>query len=230
MPRPGFQTNVKVTAFELIAWEEIRQYDPKQRNCYFPDEHQLQLHQSYSQSSCMFECEIEYAAKCLTTCNKLGQTCECENHEDLRNNKWKGNLSEKCVPWIFPFGAGNVKKMCNPWNTIKFKDILDNQIPRGLCEHCLSDCFTTKYDTSVSYAELLKCDGTTIGSSRKLCDLISGELNPAPWTNIAQNEFTAANESIPWYLETISSNLRMNSTIKFSDERSRIEGNDVQDN
>ena len=61
--------------------------------------------------------------------------------------------------------------------------------------------------------------------------MVNGQLNPAPWTYLAQNEYTDAspNDSLPWYLETDLEKLRsMNNKItKYSDQRSRISQNGI---
>ena len=56
-----------------------------------------------------------------------------------------------------------------------------------------------------------------------------GPVNPAPWVNAAQNEFKHANQSIPWYLDTISSRKLMLKSAKFSNKRSRVEGRNVEE-
>ena len=221
--RPGYQTNVKVSAVHFEGREEIRQYKPDHRNCYFPDEFTLKYHRQYSHQNCLFECKLEFAANCLTMCNQFEQTCHCKEHMDLKNMDLTKH-NDTCVPWFYPLEIGKVRKICNPWNTKKFKEILRNQIPSVLCDHCLPDCSVTKYETSLSYAELLKCDSTTVGSfaTGKICDLITGELNPAPWVTVAKNEFEFSNQSIPWYLDTNLLNA-INKTSKFSDKRSILD-------
>ena len=218
--RPGFETNFKVRAFQLHAEQEIRQYTPQQRNCLFPDEMEMKYHREYSQENCLFECKLDFSAKCLTTCNKFGQTCDCEKIVNDSNIMELTQKNDTCVPWFFPLEVGNAEKICNPWNTMKFRQILMDQVPVGICKHCLPDCTTTKYETSLSYAELVECDGTTVGSSGKLCDLIRNQVNPTPWITVAQNEFEYSNMSIPWYLIT-GSMKGQNETTKFSDKRSR---------
>ena len=236
--RPGFQTNVKVNAFHLEGLQEIRRYSPPERNCYFSDEYELKIHKNYSQSNCIFECELDFASKCLSTCSGFEQTCDCQredfslekgsNHEIINKTK-----SVSCIPWFYPsIENGKDVKMCDPWNTEKFKKVLKEQIPKDHCNHCLPDCETTRYDSSVSYAELQKCDRTTIGSTNILCDLVSGLLNPAPWVDIAQNEYRQADQPIPWYLETNSSSGIKSSlsTTRFSNERFKGRDGDATTN
>ena len=109
--------------------------------------------------------------------------------------------TEVCTPWFYPVRDDKVGKMCNPWNTQKFQGILRNQIPKDECKYCLPDCTTTIYETAISYAELQKCDHTNIGTNM-LCDMVNGDMNPAPWRNQAKHEFANANLSVPWYVDT----------------------------
>ena len=212
--RPGFESNVKVKAIHLEALKETKKYGPQKRKCYFPDEYELRMHTYYSQSNCIFECEIEFTSKCLTTCNQFGQQCDCTNVDIFKFDAL--NDSNLCVPWFYPSKGMNNEKFCDPWSTKKFKKILETQIPKDQCKYCLPDCTTTIYDTSVSYAPLRKCDRTTIGSTSLLCDLINGVINPAPWVNIAQEEYRKANQTVPWYLDTSSSAY----ITRFTDKRS----------
>lgn len=221
--RPGFESNIKVNAFHLDALDETRKYGPDKRKCYFPDEYQLKMHKYYSQTNCVFECELEFASKCLTTCNEFGKECNCKN---LHFQNEYVNGSNLCVPWFYPSHGIQSTKICNPWNTQKFREILSKQIPIGQCKYCLPDCTTTIYDTSVSYAELRKCDRTTIGSTSILCDLVNGVINPAPWVHNAQKEYEIANQSVPWYLET-SSNGGYRS--RFTDKRNNLKARDTAD-
>jgi hypothetical protein len=216
--RPGFENNIEVTAFSLEARDEIRKYDPAQRKCFFPDEHELKMHKNYSRSSCIFECEIEFAAKCLTTCHEIDQNCNCTNYKVINEVDLKqGNA---CIPWFYPSQDKEIVKFCNPWSMEKFKDILKKQIPTRLCNKCLPDCSSVEYSSSMTSAELQTCDSTTTGSTGLLCNVMNKAMNPAPWITMAQHEYRRSNQTIPWYLATISSNTRVNST-RFSDKRTR---------
>ena len=221
MARPGYESNIKVDAINLKARNEIRKYEPKRRNCYFPDEYKLEIHQQYSQFNCLFECETEFASKCISTCSGSNQECDCKD-EDFLDNKIATNESEVCVPWFYPVNNETSQKMCNPWNTRKFLEIMQKQIPKHHCEHCLPDCATTKYDTTMTYADLRKCDRTTIGGTSMLCDLVDEPLNPAPWINTAQSEFINANQTVPWYLNTDPSHRDVTDS-KFPDQRQKID-------
>ena len=229
LARPGYESRMKVNALHLEANEDIRKHHPHQRKCFFPDEfpneHKLKMHHYYSQSNCIFECEIEFAAKCLTWKShcKQGQICDCKDHNNLENILMENRTL--CFPWYYPSTNEQLGELCDPWNTKKFRKILKNQIPKGLCRHCYPDCSRTKYETSLSYAEFEKCDDTTIGGTNLICDLMTGDVNPATWVNIAQNEYRAANESIPWYLDTTTAAFGApNKTTRFSNLRTRLHG------
>ena len=224
--RPGFQNNVKVSAHRVESLEETRQYRPEQRNCYFPDEYELKVHQQYSRSNCILECKLEFAAKCLTTCNEFGEVCDCQNYKSI--NDVQLTTTNACIPWYYPADEREVTKFCNPWNTEKFRNILNEQIPTGLCKKCLPDCSITKHATSITYAVLQKCDDTMIGSTSMLCNMLNSTLNPTPWVNLAQNVYTNSNQTIPWYLDTASSNNWMNNA-KFSNKRTRFPEGKIHD-
>jgi hypothetical protein len=133
---------------------------------------------------------------------------------------------DACIPWFYPSTDDNVGKMCNPWKSQKFLQIMQKQIPKDTCSHCLPDCSTTIYDSWISYAELGKCDNTNIGT-HKLCDLEDGSMNPAPWINIAKNEYRKANETLPWYLDNFFSQNSGNSR-RFNNTRWRIADEDTE--
>ena len=219
MARPGYENNIKVSAIKLDAKNEIRQYGAHRRNCYFPDEYKLQVHQRYSQFNCLFECETEFASRCISTCSDPGQECNCRNARLMNNATTKDKTV--CLPWFYPSNNETSPKMCNPWNTQKFLEIMQKQIPQNQCQHCLPDCSTTKYSTTMTYANLRKCDRTNIGGTSMLCAMVDGPLNPAPWMNTAQTEFINANQSVPWYLDTNSSQPDVNDS-KFPNQRLKV--------
>ena len=220
--RPGYENNIKVDAIHLETKKETRKYEPNRRNCYFPDEHKLKAHRRYSQFNCIFECEEEFASKCLTTCNEAGQECDCQDIAYI--NRISLADHDSCVPWFFPAAAKRLQKMCNPWNAQKFLTIIQKQIPEDQCNHCLPDCTTTKYETSMTYARLRMCDRTNLGGTSMLCALVDGSFNPAPWMATAQEEFEDANQTIPWYLDTNYATISSDDDIAvFPNERSKID-------
>jgi hypothetical protein len=144
-----------------------------------------------------------------------------------------------CIPWFYPMQDEETGAFCDPWNTAKFKEIMKNQIPKGLCDKCLPDCSNVEYETTMTSSELQACDGTTTGSTGLLCNLLDGTINPAPWVNTAQNEYIISNQSIPWFLDTTTSKKRIlqggnfklvsKKSARFSDKRTRNqkEGTDL---
>ena len=221
--RPGFQTSITVNAYDVQAKEEIKRYGPLKRKCYFPDEYELKIHKNYSHSSCIFECKIEFAAKCLSTCTGFGQECDCSDANWINDIELKS--SNSCTPWYYPQNDQDIKKFCDPWETKKFNKIFTGQIPPNQCDHCLDDCSSTIYDSVVSYSKLPSCDNTNAGSS--FCGLMDGDINPPPWIMDAQNEFHTANQAIPSYLDTELAQ-KTDGISKFSTLRSRLRGTNVE--
>ena len=230
LARPGFETDIKLSATHLEARNEIRRHSSDKRNCLFPDEsfkdngRGLKFHNNYTQLNCIFECEIDFAAKCLTQCRKsFDEKCNCSNIEDIQ----KINLNEtsSCVPWFYPSNDKEDSGMCNPWDNEKFKDIIERQIPSQLCKHCLPDCSTTRYSTTISYAKLRKCERPTTGGTNIMCRLVNDKNNPAPWINLAQNEFKRFDKRLPWFLKTSIAGYKSgfgNVMARFSNKRLRL--------
>ena len=216
--RPGFENEIKVNAIQVDTLDEVRKYQPNKRNCYFPDEYELQVHRHYSRASCVFECETQYAAECLKHCDELDLSNKCNCSSTHASNNHYDTEVLSCLPWFFPTNDQKKEVMCNPWKKKKFLEIMKTQIPRDICSHCLPDCTTTKYDTSISYAELHRCDQPVVGSTGILCDLINEPLNPSPWTHTVTREYQNSIKAIPWYMQTLMINNGINTT-RFSDNR-----------
>ena len=67
MVKPGHETSLDLTATVLTASPAILSINPSDRNCYFKhevDKAGLELYQTYSYKSCIFECQIMYVALC----------------------------------------------------------------------------------------------------------------------------------------------------------------------
>jgi len=58
-------TMIAIKPFVITTSENLRQYDPKIRHCYFENEKKLQFFRHYSQSNCEYECYIQ---RLMTTC------------------------------------------------------------------------------------------------------------------------------------------------------------------
>ena len=81
-----------------------------------------------------------------------------------------------CVPWFLPKKDGTV--MCDPWQTQEFLKQFDSTIR---CPHCLPDCDTTKFQSSVYAAPFRRCDSRNMGLS-PLCNLESS-VYPTIWSS-----------------------------------------------
>ena len=79
---------------------------------------------------------------------------------------------------------------------------MKEKIPKKLCSHCYPDCTITNYRTSLTYADFPGCDSKTLGGANRLCSILNGPVNPAPWMNFAQEEYRRLNANVPWYLST----------------------------
>ena len=226
---PGFETRITVNAFDVQAKQEIRRFGPAKRRCYFPDEYELKIHKNYSHPSCIFECKIEFATKCLSTCMGMDEfgferKCDCSDSDLI--NAIDLRFSNSCVPWFYPKNDHDTNKFCDPWATKKFNRIFNRQVPPDQCNHCLDDCSSTVYESAASYSKLPGCDSINAGSF--LCGLNSGGINPPPWIMDAQNEFLNANQNVPEYLNTGLSH-KTEKNGRFSSQRFRYPEGNVDD-
>ena len=138
---------------------------------------------------------------------------------------------DSCVPWFYPTNAKRFQNICSPWETEKFFQIIKKQIPKKHCQHCLPDCTTTNYETSIAYGELRRCDRTNLGGTSMLCSLVDGSFNPPPWMATAQEDFKDANQTIPWYLNTDSLfTSKDDNSARFTNQRSSMDGKRKQSN
>ena len=226
---PGFETSVSVNAFDVQAKQEIKRFGPMKRKCYFPNEYDLKAHKNYSYPSCIFECKIEFTAKCLSTCigwDDSGSERECDCSDTSLINQIDLKSSNSCLPWFYPGNDIDNLRFCDPWATKKFNKIFNRQVPGNECNHCIDDCSSTVYEATATYSKLPGCDSTNVGSS--FCSLNHGEMNPPPWITDAQNEFLNANQRIPSYLETDLSHKALENP-KFSSQRSRYKKGHVDE-
>ena len=173
--RPGRENYVALSASGIEADEDIKSIDPEKRECYFPDENPLQMHNRYSRSSCVLECSMNYARKMIK----------------------KSNDTFGCAPWFYPATDDQYTNICNPWETKEFQRYMTN-VPGKECVTCLPDCTDTQYNARVSAAPFRGCDHTNLGTSH-LCDLQDTEMNPPMWTQMIQEEFKGQNIEVPDY-------------------------------
>jgi hypothetical protein len=78
------------------------------------------------------------------------------------------NLTASCTPWYFPFTDDSVT-LCDPWQALRFYDIMYNDIPDEVCSHCLPDCTNTIYRPVVTTLPFKPCDESNLGSILQSC-------------------------------------------------------------
>ena len=167
--KSGQRNEVAISATRFEADDKIRRINSTKRNCYFSDEYTLKLHKKYTQANCFFQCKIEY------TRNLMKQ-----------NNQSLGS----CTPWFYPVEDRYSHEMCDPWRTEQFQALLEDT-PDTACKHCLPDCSTTEYTTTISSGPFRNCDRTNLGVS-PLCDLSADSnmmMNPPLWKFAMQGEY-----------------------------------------
>ena len=154
---------------------------PEKRFCLFADEYELKLHKKYSQNNCKLECSIKYAQSQM-------------------------NVSDVCVPWYLPAQDSLSDRMCSPHETFVFKKLM-KITPDDLCKHCLPDCLTTNYLSTVSYSPFRRCDARNIQLGN-ICTFNS-TLDTPIWGNDLLQEVTFQNgkkeSQTPNWIKTTSS-------------------------
>ena len=188
--RPGRENHVALSALEINGTEAIRSISPKDRGCFFSDEHSLDEHQEYTQSNCVLECTMKYA------------------RAKMREN----NETANCTPWFYPVSDADLLPICDPWATVTFQKVMASA-PDGECSICLPDCTKTIYEAAVSTAPFRQCDHTNLGTSQ-LCDLDDVEINPPIWQQLVENEYENNNDGIvPEFASATET--RMSNTRKY---------------
>ena len=118
------------------------------------------------------------------------------------------SLDGPCVPWYFPTSNASATRICDPWETRKFRNLM-NSISYDACDYCLPDCNTTIYQASVTAAPFRRCDYKNLGVSF-LCnfdDQIHGkQIQPPIWGKNVLKQYQDEINMIPDYLDTLLSN------------------------
>ena len=189
--RPGRENHVAMSALEILGDKGIRSITPEDRDCYFSDEHPLEMHQHYSQSKCVLECSIKYAREAMVNLNK----------------------TVMCTPWFYPIADADImnSQFCDPWDTLEFQRLMASA-PDQQCSSCLPDCTKTIYEATVSAAPFRQCDHTNLGTSH-LCDLEDEDMNPPIWSQLVQNEYESAKGEVPEF--AAPNEKRMSNTRKY---------------
>ena len=166
--KSGLENEVTISLTRFDADKKIKEkVSSQKRKCYFPDEYPMKIHHNYSYANCLFECKLKFAQLKMVEQNK-----------------------KSCVPWFFPSQDEFLLNICDPWETKNFQSIFKN-VNDEECTHCLPDCISTHYKTSLTSAPLGYCDETNLGLS-PLCDLSVNKelmLNPPIWKATVDAEY-----------------------------------------
>ena len=173
--KTGQNNEIAITPTYFEADPKVKSIPPIKRNCYFPDEQELEVYSQYSQANCILECEMNYVRRKL-----LKET------------------GMNCTPWFYPRSNRSLYDICDPWMTWKFQ--IEQKIApdnANECFACLMDCSATKYKSSVSSAPFRDCDQKNIGVSL-LCDFTEPDprlimMNPSIWKNEVEGEYEKFN-------------------------------------
>jgi hypothetical protein len=120
----GKKTSIVITPSVLESTEAVKQLQPSERDCKFPQESEnSKIFSLYSHSGCIFECLWQQAA----------DFC-------------------KCYPWKYPM-PGNISEMCDHLGNICFKNMLSQQTRILNCT-CKPDCSMVSYDYFIIQEDL----------------------------------------------------------------------------
>ncbi len=175
--KSGHNNIVAISTTIVHKEDELRNLNTTDRKCLFEDEtSMLRMHKNYSHSNCLFECFF-YAAQLSI------------------KSKYRTNI--ECIPWFFP-SPDFSPKICDPWQALEVFDLMWN-VPSSACGHCLPDCSSFIYKTSVTSVPLKKCDLTNLGSTH-LCDINAKNLpSPRLFSDLVLKNFMARFNTTPSY-------------------------------
>ena len=105
--QPGHENFIEASGYVIKSSPDIKNLEPKKRNCYFQDEGDLEYHKSYTFSSCKFECSIrrvEEVVGCVPWYMPRSNTSKvCD--------PWKSNKFSKLLDVL---SVDNCTKTCLP--------------------------------------------------------------------------------------------------------------------
>ena len=184
--KPGHLNIINLAGSRVDAENDMRDMSVEDRQCKFSDESSdLQIHQRYTYSNCIFECSVIYARDQMQTL---------------------GNDSHACIPWFFPTPANQSIYVCDPWETVKFFEFM-NLVPDNQCASCVADCSTTVYEPFTSAVAFRKCDSGNLGVSR-FCSLNNKALpQPTKYGTQVKAEYDSR-ELDPAYISGLESSIR----------------------
>ena len=184
--RPGHNNIVALSGSRIDANEDLRNLDKSERNCLFPDENSdLKIHKNYSNSNCLFECSLMHAKMQM----------KVEDQDD-----------QTCIPWFFPSEEESIN-ICDPWQSVEFFKYMAN-ISDDSCSHCLADCSTTIYESSITTVPFRRCDSTNLGMS-KLCNLGNPlQIQPTIFGKQIGDEYLGTQNPPPSFIGNFESSIR----------------------
>ena len=172
--KPGHANLISLSAIKIDADESIRNIEPKNRNCFFPDEtERIKFHRQYSQANCLLECSLLHA------------------QNELKNVT---SSLQSCTPWFFPSDDVQRYQFCSPFDIKKILEKIEYDIPPKVCEYCLPDCKQVIYQQSVTTAPFRKCTEKNFGMS-PLCnvDPSTNLMKPQIWGNQVLKQLNNSN-------------------------------------
>ena len=122
------------------------------------------------------------------------------------------NQTYTCTPWYFPFVSERYT-MCNPWETVRIYQIMQNEVPLDVCNYCLPDCRRTIYSQSVTTLPFRRCDERNVELTN-MCSVLNKNVpKPEIWGRQVIDHFMNLTGKIPDFLSNVTSSKR---TIKRS--------------
>ena len=119
-------------------------------------------------------------------------------------------LEKPCIPWYFPKNDTSSLRLCNPWEAMDFRKIMDTT-PVNFYSHCLTDCSGIIYQASVTAAPFSRCDFKNIGVS-DLCNF-DVQINPTIWGQSVMDQYGDEVEKAKKKLETSDEDTSEGDTI-----------------
>ncbi|XP_054266848.1 sodium channel protein Nach-like [Macrosteles quadrilineatus] len=133
--KPGMKMTTTIKAYLTESLPAIRGLPLGERNCYFPDETELEVAVQYSQRSCLIECRLHY----------FHQICGCR--------PYYFNMLDNRIPIC---NATQLLCIANHGSNLKFYRPPNNTNMRGFaatetvsplnCSRCLPTCHESYYD------------------------------------------------------------------------------------
>ena len=131
----GHKHSVALSATIVKADDALQGVNTDSRNRSFEWENSLlRIYKYYTQSNCIFECNLFYV---------------------------QDQLNQTCTPWYFPTPE-NHPTICDPWQAVQIIEAMSN-VPKDKCNRCLPDCESTILKGRISSAPLRKCQMNSLG-------------------------------------------------------------------